>query len=95
MRGFSAPSSAAGMRPVLTWKSTAAAPTPIRPGAMPFWPCAPIPWQVAQSCRKMVWPWLIWAELATTGGAAVAPSPPPVIDAYSAPTRRRPRRRMA
>ena len=30
---FSAPCSAAGIRPVLTWKSTAAEPTPIRPGA--------------------------------------------------------------
>jgi hypothetical protein len=47
------------MRPVPTWKSTAAEPTPIRLGATPVWPCAPNPWQVAQSCRKIVWPLVI------------------------------------
>jgi hypothetical protein len=36
-----------GMRPVPTWKSTAAAPTPTSEG--PDWePLAPTPWQVAQ-----------------------------------------------
>ena len=40
LRGFSAPGSFAGIRPVLTWKSTAAAPTPIRLGAMFGMPCA-------------------------------------------------------
>ena len=33
LRGTSGPTSLAGIRPVLTWKSTAAAPTPTRLGA--------------------------------------------------------------
>src|SRR6187402_997858 len=48
--GFSSicgPVAAAGMRPVPTWKSTAAAPTPTRVGAT-LVPVAASPWQLAQ-----------------------------------------------
>src|ERR1700755_1084839 len=38
------------MRPVDTWKSTAAEPTPIRLGPEPV-PAAVSPWQVEQPCR--------------------------------------------
>ena len=48
LRSFSAPTSLAGMRPVDTWKSTAAAPAPIRLGAMPGLPWASRPWQLEQ-----------------------------------------------
>ena len=41
-----------GMRPVLTWKSTAAAPTPMSEGAVPARPSALMPWQVAQFARN-------------------------------------------
>src|SRR5262245_14495396 len=46
-RSSSGPTCLPGIRPVLTWKSTAAAPTPIRLGAWEV-PCALMPWQVAQ-----------------------------------------------
>ena len=42
LRSFSALGSLAGIRPVLTWKSTAAEPTPIRLGATAVpWACSP------------------------------------------------------
>ena len=43
------------MRPVPTWKSTAAAPTPIRLGALVV-PSAFMPWQVAQLAWKSFCP---------------------------------------
>jgi hypothetical protein len=47
LRSFSAPTSLAGIRPVDTWKSTAAAPAPIRLGACEV-PWASRPWQLEQ-----------------------------------------------
>ena len=47
LRSFSAPTSLAGMRPVDIWKSTAAAPAPIRLGAW-LVPWASRPWQLEQ-----------------------------------------------
>ncbi len=54
------------MRPVPTWKSTEAAPTPISDGPSPV-PCADRPWQVAQFEAKSFWPSLTcdWLEAAT------------------------------
>lgn len=40
-----------GMRPVPTWKSTEAAPTPMSDGALSV-PAASRPWQVAQFAAK-------------------------------------------
>jgi len=57
-----------GIRPVLTWKSTAAAPTPIRDGPFSV-PSALTPWQVAQFAWKISFPRAIWSADA---GAAVA-----------------------
>ena len=66
------PGLASGMRPVPTWKSTAAAPTPARLGpAAPPWALAP--WQVAQLARKSFLPALMSsadAEAACAGRGA-------------------------
>src|SRR5699024_11106763 len=51
---------AIGIRPVPTWKSMAAAPTPTRDGPAvlpaPVLPSALVPWQVAQLARKSLRP---------------------------------------
>ena len=58
MRSACAPGCAIGIRPVPTWKSTAAAPTPIRGGPMTMpsrawrWPSPFWPWQKAQPTRN-------------------------------------------
>ena len=56
-----------GIRPVPTWKSTAAAPTPARLGpALLPWACRP--WHVAQLARKSFlpsWTWLAEAVAAS------------------------------
>src|SRR2546423_3237864 len=46
----------AGMRPVPTWKSTAAPPTPTSDGPEPWMPCPCVPWQDEQEDRKSFWP---------------------------------------
>ena len=62
--GSATPGSAAGIRPVPTWKSTAAAPTPIRRRARSCVPWALRPWQVAQLARKSFLPLSIDAGVA-------------------------------
>jgi hypothetical protein len=47
---------AIGMRPVPTWNSTAAEPTPIRLGPRPWTPWALTPWQVMQLLSKSALP---------------------------------------
>ena len=62
MRGAWAPGFAIGIRPVLTWKSTAAAPTPTREG-----PCevpSPLsPWQEEHVTWNSALPSATWAEV--------------------------------
>ena len=82
LRACSASVCLAGIRPVLTWKSTAAAPTPIRLGATEV-PCASSPWQVAQFLAKRSAPLAIDSELGPETGAAAAPDP--VRNAYPPP----------
>ena len=48
LRGACASPRIAGMRPVDTWKYTAASPTPIRLGPRSATPCRLAPWQVMQ-----------------------------------------------
>ena len=91
---FSAPISLAGIRPVLTWKSTAAEQTPIRLGAIPVTPCASRPWQVAHVSWKICWPLRICARDAL-GVVEADDWPLPVMTAYIAPTRIRPSRTTA
>ncbi len=68
LRGISGPMSLAGIRPVLTWKSTAAAPTPTRLGATDV-PWASMPWHVAQVTVNSSLPWaMVWGD--TTPGVA-------------------------
>src|SRR5512139_1463144 len=74
------------MRPVPTWKSTAAAPTPTSDG--PYWvpsaattPSALRPWQDAQPTRKSSRPWLTraWSEACSSeaeAGDSTAYAPP-------------------
>lgn len=54
------------MRPVPTWKSTEAAPTPMRDGPS-LVPWAERPWQVAQFDAKSFWPSLTcdWLDAAS------------------------------
>ncbi len=60
-----------GMRPEPTWKSTEAAPTPMRLGATPV-PVASMPWQVAQLEPKSFWPSsMVCADLRSTSADAV------------------------
>ena len=77
LRPFSASGPVAGIRPVLTWKSTAAEPTPIRLGATAV-PWAWRPWQVAQVSAKICWPLAISA-CEVVGVVAAADSPLPVM----------------
>ncbi|GAA2527483.1 hypothetical protein GCM10010407_17040 [Rarobacter incanus] len=58
-----------GIRPVLTWKFTAAAPTPIRDGATSVFPTASVPWQVAQFAWKSAWPAATSSEVAEVTSA--------------------------
>ncbi len=76
------------MRPVPTWKSTAAAPTPIRLGAT-LEPCAAMPWQVAQLASKSFLPWSteFWDAAWTCGSADAVVV---VNAAYAPPVRPRP-----
>ena len=63
--------SAIGMRPVPTWKSTEAAPTPISEGAISA-PSAFNPWQEEQPFKKICRPSSIKTERsATVGSVAV------------------------
>jgi hypothetical protein len=55
LSGACGPVACSGMRPVPTWKSTDAAPTPMRVGAL-LRPSALDPWQVAQLARKTLRP---------------------------------------
>src|SRR5690606_8847851 len=68
-----------GIRPVLTWKSTAAAPTPISEGASSR-PSADGPWQVAQFAWNRARPAAMTsssgASAPTEDGARAADSPP-------------------
>jgi len=71
----------AGMRPVPTWKSTAAAPTPISDGPLAV-PAAEGPWHVAQLAWNSFSPVAMSVASAFTGaapadvGASTAYSPP-------------------
>ena len=58
LRGASASISLSGIRPVLTWKSTAAAPTPMRLGPVSV-PWAMYPWQLEQFCTNNCRPRLV------------------------------------
>src|SRR3954470_8085125 len=59
-----------GIRPVPTWKSTEAAPTPARLGpALPPWALAP--WQVEQLARKSFLPAATSSALATAACAGL------------------------
>jgi hypothetical protein len=70
------------MRPVATWNSTAAAPTPIRLGPSAV-PCRFIPWQVAQlaanslppSSMSAVW----WAPVSAVALVVNSAYAPPVL----------------
>ncbi len=73
LRSFSAPASLAGMRPVDIWKSTAAAPAPIRLGPSD-WPCASRPWQLEQFDSNRFWPALM--SDCDAGGADACAVPP-------------------
>ena len=55
LRGISASKSLPGIRPVLIWKSTAAAPAPTRLGPAEV-PWAFIPWQEEQVSAKIALP---------------------------------------
>ena len=68
------PAPCAGIRPVLTWKSTAAAPTPIRLGPLTV-PCASRPWQLEQFWPNSALPALIWACGPPAGEAPDAAPP--------------------
>ena len=71
---------AMGIRPVLTWKWTEAAPTPTREGPMSVpWPC--VPWQVAQFAWKRRWPSSM-SEADAVSASAAGP-----IRAYRPPVR--------
>ncbi len=70
LRAASASMSLSGIRPVLTWKSTAAAPTPIRLGPVPV-PWAMKPWQLEQFCTNSCRPTAVSRE-ATEGEDAEA-----------------------
>src|ERR1700677_1475230 len=80
-----------GMRPVDIWKSTAAAPAPIRLGACDE-PWASRPWQLEQFVMNSFWP--AAAPLEPVVEAACAP-PLLVTLAYSAATTTSPSSRAA
>src|SRR5918912_2322717 len=72
------------MRPVPTWKSTDAAPTPTSEGAS-LRPVASIPWQVAQLARNSTWP-----AATCCCGVSAAPARPGARAAYATPVTIRP-----
>ena len=79
------------MRPVATWKSTDAAPTPISEGAIAA-PSALIPWHEEHPLRKILWPSSINALLsaAVIGAPVAAPATENVVPIdNNARTRRR------
>src|SRR5580693_7469833 len=94
----------AGIRPVDTWKYTAASPTPIRLGPWSVTPCRLAPWQDTQEVSNSCLPVRNSAELfssatATWGeGVSTAASPPATVSAISSsrpPDNRRRKRRRA
>ncbi len=84
LRSFSAPTSLAGIRPVDIWKSTAAAPAPIRLGAW-LVPWASRPWQLEQLWSNKVLP-AVTSCCDAAGADACATPPPRVSDPYSSAT---------
>src|SRR5689334_9534047 len=90
------------MRPLETWKYTAAPPTPISDGPWPVMPCRFAPWQVMQLTLNRFWPaamsWaLVVVSLAPDEAAKAAYAPPIDTSAASRMTpaanlRRRPGR---
>src|SRR4051794_11340120 len=74
-----------GMRPVPTWKSTAAAPTPMRDGAL-LRPSALKPWHVAQFAMNTLRPAATSSETVPEASAR-----PGSRAAYAAPVMTRPR----
>src|ERR1019366_1648626 len=73
LRGACTPGPVSGIRPVPTWKSTAAAPTPARLG--PVWlPKPEMPWQVAQLARNSLVPALTASVVATAACAVLGAS---------------------
>src|SRR6516225_95691 len=79
LRSISGPMSLPGMRPVLIWKSTAAAPTPTRLGACDV-PCASTPWHDEQLTWNRVLPWaMVWGD--TVPGVAADAGLPGVVRA--------------
>src|SRR5947209_5713757 len=81
----------AGMRPVPTWKSTAAEPTPTRLGPS-LEPCPLAPWQLAQPTEYSFLPSLMARDCAESSacafgaGASAAYSPPVAASARSRTT---------
>src|SRR6201990_2973097 len=86
LRGASASFSFSGMRPVPTWKSTAAAPAPIRLGATPLLPCASSPWQLAQETANRSLPSEICDDDEPELADALPLLPRPVTAAYRLPS---------
>ena len=84
MRAASASDSLSGIRPVLTWKLTAAAPTPIRLGAEDV-PWASRPWQLEQFWVNRVRPTVV-SCCEAGGDVALAGLPCAVRAAYPPPT---------
>ena len=82
----------AGMRPVPTWKSTAASPTPISDGPEPCtpWPC--IPWQEEQEDWKSFLPSVSFSALAVEAEAVAVAWVEPTA-AYTEPRRPSARKR--
>ena len=68
--GACGPVACSGMRPVPTWKSTDAGPTPMRLGAL-LRPAASSPWQLAQLARNRARP-LAMSSVRVVGGVARA-----------------------
>src|SRR5690242_431490 len=93
----------AGIRPVDTWKYTAASPVPIRLGPRSGTPCRLAPWQDTQDVSNSCLPVRSSADCdssatATCGvGVSVAATPPatarPINSSRPADNRRRSRRR--
>src|SRR6201996_1794082 len=73
------------MRPVPTWKSTAAAPAPTRLGAT-LLPWASSPWQLAQETANRSLPSVICDDDEPEPADALLPLPMPVSAAYRLPT---------
>jgi hypothetical protein len=70
LRSFCASCRAAGIRPVLTWNSTAAEPTPMRLGPWSGTPCALRPWQVMHVVSNNCLPF--WASSLSAGWSSAA-----------------------